>query len=75
MLVGPTGCGKSAAWESLLSALYHLDGTKGESYIIDPKAITKEELFGKLDDTTLEWTDGIFTFVLRKINENARGES
>lgn len=75
MLVGPTGCGKTAAWKSLLSALYKIDETKGESYVIDPKAITKEELFGKLDDTTLEWTDGIFTHILRKINENARGES
>lgn len=48
---------------------------KGESYIIDPKAITKDELFGRLDDTTMEWTDGIFTHILRRINENARGES
>ena len=65
MLVGPTGCGKTAAWRSLLSAMHTLDGVKGESYVIDPKAIIKEDLFGKLDDTTLEWTDGIFTYILR----------
>ncbi len=43
--------------------------------MIDPKAISKNELYGKLDDTTMSWTDGIFTHILRKINENARGES
>ena len=75
MLVGPTGCGKSAAWELLLTALYEVDGTKGESYIIDPKAISKEELYGNLDNTTMEWTDGIFTHILRRICENQRGES
>jgi dynein heavy chain 1 len=75
MLVGPTGCGKTMAWRCLLSALSAVDGIKGESYIIDPKAINKEELYGKLDNTTLEWTDGIFTYTLRKILENARGES
>lgn len=55
--------------------MFEIDGIKGESYVIDPKAITKEELYGRLDDTTMDWTDGIFTYILRKINENARGES
>ena len=75
MLVGPTGCGKSAAWNTLLSALTLVDGIKAEKYIIDPKAIHKDDLYGKLDNTTMEWTDGIFTYILRKICENQRGES
>lgn len=75
MLVGPTGCGKTRAWQSLLSALTTVDGIKGESYIIDPKSINKEELYGKLDNTTLEWVDGIFTWTLRRIVDNAKGES
>ena len=48
---------------------------KGEPYVIDPKSITKDELYGRLDNTTLEWTDGVFTGILRKIKENVRGES
>ena len=73
MMVGPSGCGKTKAWQILLSAMERTDRIKGESYVIDPKAITKDELYGKLDSTTLEWTDGVFTGVLRKITENQRG--
>jgi dynein heavy chain 1 len=74
-MVGPTGCGKSAAWRVLLEALEIKDNMKGESYIIDPKAISKDELYGRLDSTTAEWTDGVFTLTLRKIIDNHRGES
>ena len=75
MMVGPSGSGKSAAWRTLLEAMSRVDKIKGEYYIVDPKAITKDELYGKLDNTTMEWTDGIFTGILRKITENVRGES
>ena len=55
--------------------MYLLDGIKGESYIIDPKALNKDYLYGKLDHTTLDWTDGVFTGTLRRILDNQRGES
>lgn len=75
MMVGPTGCGKTKSWQILLEALERVDGIKGESYVIDPKAISKDDLYGKLDSTTSEWTDGVFTQALRKIIDNHRGES
>jgi dynein heavy chain 1 len=75
MMVGPTGCGKSAAWKILLEAIEKLDGIKGESYIVDPKAINKDDLYGRLDSTTAEWTDGVFTQILRRIIDNMRGEA
>ena len=74
-MVGPTGCGKTAAWKVLLESLERKDNIKGESYIIDPKAISKDELYGRLYSTTAEWTDGVFTLTLRKIIDNHRGES
>lgn len=74
-MVGPTGCGKSAAWKILLESLEKIDGIKGESYIVDPKAISKDDLYGRLDSTTAEWTDGVFTLILRRIIDNVRGES
>jgi dynein heavy chain 1 len=74
-MVGPTGCGKSQSWRVLLETMERTDGIKGESYIIDPKAISKDELYGKLDSTTAEWTDGVFTQILRRVIDNHRGES
>ena len=44
-----------------------MKGVKYKEHIIDPKAINKEQLFGKLDDTTLEWSDGVFTSILRNV--------
>ena len=42
-----------------------LDDVKGESYVVDPKAVTKDEL---------EWTDGVFAEIIREVYNNARGE-
>lgn len=75
MMVGPSGSGKTQAWQVLLTALERLDGIEGVSYVIDPKAIHKDALYGTLDPTTREWNDGLFTHILRKIVDNVRGES
>ncbi|XP_071963522.1 cytoplasmic dynein 1 heavy chain 1-like [Antedon mediterranea] len=75
MMVGPSGSGKSTAWRSLLKALERLEGVEGVAHVIDPKAMTKEDLYGVLDPNTREWTDGLFTHILRKIIDNVRGES
>ena len=75
MMVGPSGTGKSTAWRVLLAALERLDGVEGVSYVIDPKAMHKEALYGTLDPTTREWNDGLFTHILRKIVDDVRGES
>ncbi|KNC52645.1 cytoplasmic dynein [Thecamonas trahens ATCC 50062] len=75
MLVGPSGSGKSSSWRTLLAALEALEGVEGCSYVIDAKAISKDELYGFLDATTREWTDGIFTGILRRIIDNVRGEA
>ncbi|KAI8361054.1 dynein heavy chain [Mortierella sp. GBAus27b] len=75
MMVGPSGSGKSGAWQVLLEALEVVEGVEGQSYVIDPKAMSKDALYGVLDPTTREWTDGLFTNILRKIVDNVRGES
>ena len=73
MVVGKSG--KSSALKTLLKVLESIDSTKGEIYMIEPKATNKDRLYGSLDGTTLEWTDGVFTSLLRQIIENQRGES
>ncbi|KAJ2138918.1 dynein heavy chain, partial [Coemansia sp. RSA 788] len=75
MLVGAAGSGKTAAWRVLLAALERVEGVEGVSYVIDPKAVSKDELYGTLDATTREWRDGLFTHLLRKIVDSVRGES
>ncbi|KAK7206778.1 dynein heavy chain, N-terminal region 1-domain-containing protein [Myxozyma melibiosi] len=75
MLVGNSGSGKSAIWKTLLRAMQATTGMDSAFYIIDAKVMSKEKLYGSLDSTTREWTDGLFTSILRKINDNLRGES
>ncbi|XP_018494643.2 dynein heavy chain, cytoplasmic [Galendromus occidentalis] len=74
MMVGPSGSGKSMAWRVLLKALERHEEQEGVAHVIDPKAISKESLYGVLDPNTREWTDGLFTHILRKIIDNVRGE-
>ncbi|KAI9606639.1 hypothetical protein H4Q26_006175 [Puccinia striiformis f. sp. tritici PST-130] len=74
MMVGPSATGKTQAWRVLLAALQRLEGREGVSYVIDPKAISKDSLYGTLDPTTREWNDGLFTNILRRIIDNVRGE-
>merc|ERR1719367_903543 len=74
MMVGPSGSGKSTAWKVLLAALERYDGREGVAHIIDPKALSKEDLYGSLDPNTREWRDGLFTHILRRIVDNVRGE-
>jgi dynein heavy chain 1 len=69
MMVGPSGSGKSTAWRVLLKALERYEGVEGVAHIIDPKA-----MYGSLDPNTREWTDGLFTHILRKIIDNVREE-
>ena len=74
MMVGNSGAGKTSVWKTLLQALHRVDGVEGVSHVIDSKVMTKEELYGSLDSTTREWSDGLFTGILRKIVDNLRGE-
>lgn len=74
MLVGQSGCGKTAAWQTLLEALKENDGMDIQYYIMDSKVMSKNDLYGYFDTVTREWTDGLFTSILRRIVDNVRGE-
>ena len=54
IMVGPTAAGKSSAWTTLRTAVERVEGVKVVSYVLDPKAISKHELFGSMDDVTME---------------------
>ncbi|EEP80390.1 dynein heavy chain [Uncinocarpus reesii 1704] len=58
----------------VMMALQKVEGVEGVCHVIDSKVMSKEALYGNLDSTTREWTDGLFTGILRKIVDNLRGE-
>eukprot|EP01033_Poteriospumella_lacustris_P000280 gene286-182_t len=73
MVVGPTGGGKSMNIRVLGSALTNLKakGIAGERfektkiYHLNPKSITMGQLYGKFDENTHEWQDGILCVLIR----------
>ncbi|KAH3679918.1 hypothetical protein WICMUC_000661, partial [Wickerhamomyces mucosus] len=74
ILVGRAGSGKSVLWKYVLKALSMLENVESMHYVIDPKVLTKHELFGHLEPITREWVDGLLTSIIRKHNEDLRGE-
>ena len=75
MLVGPSGSGKSSCIKILSRALSKVHSNETVFFSLDPKVMSKDDLFGHMDSTTREWTDGYLTAMLRKIMDNTRGES
>ena len=73
-IVGPTGAGKTMAIEVLAGALSITD-EKHSIYKMNPKAVTAAQMFGKLDPTTGDWTDGIFAVLWRKGTKNKTGKT
>ncbi|XP_021113288.1 dynein heavy chain 10, axonemal isoform X5 [Heterocephalus glaber] len=68
MVVGPTGGGKSVVISALCQAQTRL-GLITKLYILNPKAMSVIELYGILDPTTRDWTDGVLSNIFREINK------
>ncbi|XP_045152663.1 dynein axonemal heavy chain 10 [Echinops telfairi] len=68
MVVGPTGGGKSVVINALCQAQTKL-GLLTKLYILNPKAMSVIELYGILDPTTRDWTDGVLSNIFREINK------
>ena len=74
-MVVPIGSGKTSAYKLLQDCIQKVRKVKIDAYVIETKSICKDDLYGKLDSTTEEWTDWAFTGILRRILENVRGDA
>ncbi|KAI4497255.1 hypothetical protein M0802_007739 [Mischocyttarus mexicanus] len=68
MIVGPTGGGKTVIIETLCMTQTYLN-IPTSLHILNPKAYTVVELYGILDPTTREWTDGLLSNIFREVNK------
>ncbi|XP_076766493.1 dynein heavy chain 3, axonemal [Xylocopa sonorina] len=74
MIVGHTLSGKTQAYQSLAEALGDLAGRRRATMrespaiykIINPKAITLEQLYGSFDPVSHEWSDGVLANIFRE---------
>lgn len=65
MVVGPPKSGKSSIVDAVSKALCRM-GTKTHVWRMNPKSITAPQMFGKLDHSTGDWTDGIFSMLWKR---------
>ena len=68
-LLGPAGCGKSAVWRTLQRAQNNY-GERTQSKPINPKSVTRNELYGYVHAATREWREGLISVIYRDMSNN-----
>lgn len=77
MLVGPTGGGKTTVYRILAETLGTLskmpemaemnpDYQPVKVYVLNPKSITMGEIYGEVNEKTMEWHDGLMAYIVRQ---------
>jgi dynein heavy chain len=72
MIVGPPASGKTSCYRILARALTKLQetgdvtGRRVETVVVNPKAITLDQLYGRMLPTS-EWSDGFLSHVMRSL--------
>eukprot|EP01119_Soliformovum_irregulare_P017771 TRINITY_DN5330_c1_g1_i1.p1 TRINITY_DN5330_c1_g1~~TRINITY_DN5330_c1_g1_i1.p1 ORF type:complete len:2639 (+),score=886.96 TRINITY_DN5330_c1_g1_i1:107-7918(+) len=75
MLVGSAGSGKTTCYKTLSRALTTMKRQlvnlplveEVKTYVVNPKAVSAEELYGHFSASSHEWTDGLISTIARKI--------
>ena len=66
VIVGPSGSGKTTLWRTLRQALLKME-KKVKKYVMNPKAMPRQQLLGHIDHDTREWSDGVLTASARQV--------
>ena len=78
MVVGSAACGKTAISETLRRAFNNLKDDKTyfqtNVYKMNPKSVTSDQLYGKLDPDTKQWSDGIVPIIMRNCTQLGKPE-
>jgi dynein heavy chain 2 len=67
VIVGPSGCGKSTLLSVLYDALTQKMGQRIVKFVLNPKALDRNRLLGRMDPDTREWFDGVLTAAARGV--------
>lgn len=63
-IIGDAGVGKTQTWKTLYRTYVNAK-QKPHCNIIEPKAVTNDELFGFINPATREWKDGnIYVYII-----------
>jgi len=70
-IIGPTGCGKTEVWKTLMEAQKKI-GKDGMWEQANPKGVTSDELYGTMSKTK-EWKDGLIAVIMRNMSKEVNG--
>ena len=65
-LIGPAGCGKSELIK-VLSKAENIHGEKSTINALNPKSVSRNELYGYIHPATREWKDGLLSQIFRDL--------
>ncbi|EGD76743.1 dynein heavy chain isotype 1B [Salpingoeca rosetta] len=67
VIVGPSGSGKTMVWRVLHHAMSKLAANRIKTYVMNPKAMPRQQLLGHIDPDTRDWYDGVLTAAARQV--------
>jgi dynein heavy chain 2 len=66
VIVGPSGCAKTTIWKVLRESLKKL-GSNVKIYVMNPKAISRNQLLGYMNPDTRDFHEGVLTAAARNV--------
>ncbi|KDD74558.1 AAA+ ATPase, partial [Helicosporidium sp. ATCC 50920] len=68
-VLGAAGAGKSCVWRTLLRA-QQLFGERSIARVVNPKAVSRNELYGQVSPQTRDWQEGVVSSIFRDMAQS-----